>query len=85
MVLKTYDRERRKVRQHLAWITLEDDFKSHECQVLDVSRNGAKVVADIDGPAGTRLRLSVVPNALARQPCEVVWRRGRVMGLRFIR
>jgi hypothetical protein len=85
MVLKTYDRERRQVRQHAAWITLENDFESHECQVLDVSRNGAKVVADIDGAAGTRLRLSVVPNALARQLCEVVWRRGRIMGLRFVR
>jgi hypothetical protein len=61
---------------------VEDDLVSHECQVLDVSLNGAKLVADIGVAIGSRFRLSAVPDALARQRCEVVWRRGKMFGVR---
>jgi hypothetical protein len=36
-----------------------NDIRSHECQVLDVSANGAKIVADIEAPIGSTFRLSV--------------------------
>jgi len=78
-------REPRRSRQQLAWIVFEDDFVNHECQVLDVSLNGAKIVTDIDAGIGSRFKLSAVPNALMRQQCEVVWRRGRTVGIKFVR
>ena len=73
----------RRSRQHSAWIKIENDFRSHECQVLDVSANGAKLVADIEVPIGSTFRLSVVPQAVVRRKCEVVWRKGRVIGVKF--
>ena len=73
----------RRSRDHLSWITIEGDIRSYECQVLDVSADGAKLVADIEAPIGSRLRLSIVPQAIVRQKCEVVWRKGRVIGVKF--
>jgi PilZ domain len=84
MFVTKHKREPRRSRQQPAWVTFDDDFVSHECQVLDVSLNGAKIVADIDAAIGSRFRLSAVPNALTRQRCEVVWRRGRTLGIRFV-
>ena len=77
-------REPRRARQHTAWLTFDDDFVSHECQVLDVSLNGAKLVAEIGVEIGNRFRLSTIPHALVRQRCEVVWCRGKMFGVKFI-
>jgi hypothetical protein len=62
----------------------DDDFVSHECQVLDVSLNGAKLVAEIDVAIGSTFKLSTVPHALVRQRCEVVWRHGKMFGAMFV-
>jgi hypothetical protein len=62
----------------------DDDFVSHECQVLDVSLNGAKLVAEIDVAIGGTFKLSTVPHALVRRRCEVVWRRGKMFGVTFV-
>jgi hypothetical protein len=40
MLVTKHKREPRRARQHTAWLTFDDDFVSHECQVLDVSLNG---------------------------------------------
>jgi hypothetical protein len=73
----------RRSRHHLSWITIENDIRSYECQVLDVSADGAKLVADIEAPIGSSFRLSIVPNAIVRRECEVVWRKGRTIGVKF--
>jgi PilZ domain len=73
----------RRSRQHSSWITIENDIRSHECRVLDVTANGAKLLADIDAPIGSKLRLSIVPHAIVRRECEVVWRKGRMIGVKF--
>jgi len=84
MLITKQKREPRRARQHTAWLTFDDDFVSHECQVLDVSLNGAKLVTAIDVEIGNRFRLSTVPHSLVRQRCEVVWRRDKTFGVKFI-
>jgi hypothetical protein len=74
----------RKVRHHGAWITLDGDIRSHECQVVDISAGGAKLVCDVGALIGSSLTLSLSPNAIVRRPCAVVWRRGRQLGVRFV-
>jgi PilZ domain len=83
MFLPKRKRDVRKKRHHGAWITFDGDVRSYECQVLDVSPGGAKLAADIDAIVGTSFRLSVAPHSLVRKPCEVVWRRGRQIGVKF--
>jgi hypothetical protein len=73
----------RRSRQHSLWITIENDIRNHECKVLDVSANGAKLLADIDVSVGSKLCLSIVPHAIVRRECEVVWRKGRMIGVKF--
>jgi hypothetical protein len=77
-------REARKKRNHDAWITFDNDIRSFECRVLDVSAGGAKLIADIDARVGTSFKLSVAPKSLVCAPCEVVWLRGRQIGVKFI-
>jgi len=55
MLITKHKREPRRARQHTAWLTFDDDFVSHECQVLDVSLNGAKLVAEIGVEIGNSL------------------------------
>ena len=74
MLITKQKREPRRARQHTAWLTFDDDFVSHECQVLDVSLNGAKLVAEIGVEIGSRFRLSTVPHALVRQRGRLVSR-----------
>jgi hypothetical protein len=51
--------------------------------MLDISADGAKLVADIAGPIGSMFRLSSVPQAVVRKSCEVVWQKGRTIGVKF--
>jgi PilZ domain len=76
-------RDIRKKRNHGAWITFDDDIRSYECHILDVSPGGAKLAADIDASVGASFRLSVAPRSLVRKPCKVIWRRGRQIGVKF--
>jgi hypothetical protein len=57
----------RRTRQHQSWITFENNLQSHECQILDISADGAKLVADINAPIGASFRLSAVPQGVVRR------------------
>ena len=78
-------REVRRRRHQWAWITLDGEATARECRVADVSRNGAKLVVDVRTEIGTRFGLALVPNHPTRQRCEIVWRRGRTVGIKFLR
>ena len=52
--------------------------------MLDVSPGGAKIITDAAIDVRDRLELALVPAHPKRQPCEVVWRRGNVYGIRFL-
>jgi hypothetical protein len=77
-------RRLRRTRYHSLWITFDRGVQSFECQVLDISTGGAKLVAEIDAPIGTTFRLSAAPQAVVRRRCEIVWRKGRTIGVKFV-
>ena len=74
----------RSTRHHDAWVTLDNDLRSFDCRVLDVSDGGAKLFTHTKPTIGSIVYLSTVPYAMARKPCEVIWKNGRRIGLRFI-
>ena len=92
MVIMTGDKPRTKVqrepRRQLqrqpAWFTVDDGVTRRECFVLDVSPGGAKIMTDPAMDVRAKLELTLVPAHAKRQPCEVVWRRGNVHGIRFL-
>jgi hypothetical protein len=75
-------REARRRRHQWAWVTLEGNATVHDCRVLDVSQNGAKVVTDMAAEIGARFGLALVP--YRPRQCEIVWRRGRTLGIKFL-
>jgi PilZ domain len=81
--LKVKRQQVRRRRHQLAWITLENGTANRKCEVEDVSQSGAKITVDRAVEVGSRLDIAFVPRAAARR-CEVVWRRGNKLGLRFV-
>jgi hypothetical protein len=74
---------RRSVRQ-AGWITLDGGFAARQCNVLDLSSTGAKIVVDDPHSVTARVRLAFSRDARTGRTCEVVWRRGKTLGVRFV-
>ncbi len=75
---------RRLANKQPAWITVDDGMTKCECLVLDVSPGGAKIITDVAIDVGDKFGLVLVPAHQKRQPCEVVWSRGNMYGIRFL-
>jgi hypothetical protein len=92
MVMMTIDKPRTKIQREPrrqmnrrpAWFTIDDGMTRNECLVLDVSPGGAKIITDAAIDVSDTFGLTLVPAHPKRQPCEVVWRRGNVYGIRFL-
>jgi hypothetical protein len=78
---KHFVREVRRVRHLSAWITVQGGTTS-ECQVMDISSNGAKVVAAMSPTLPERFQLAFSKGGETRS-CEVIWRHGKLLGVRF--
>lgn len=76
-------RDARKMVHQTAWITLEGGFAARPCVVIDLSANGAKISIDSPDALSAKLRLAFSRDARTGRPCEVVWRRGKTVGLRY--
>jgi hypothetical protein len=74
----------RRMRGHAAWISFADKVGCHDCRVLDLSQEGAKLLADVVTPIGSRLFLSSEPRRFDRRECEVMWQKNRTVGVRFV-
>jgi hypothetical protein len=91
MVFMTLDAPKAKVREprrhlhkHPASLTVDDGATSRECIVLDVSPGGARIVTDVAIDVRDRFGLALVKDRPKHQSCEVVWRRGKTYGVKFL-
>jgi hypothetical protein len=75
---------RRQMHGRPAWLTVDDEVTKTDCVVMDVSPGGARIVTDAAIDVADRFKLALVPDHPKRQPCEVVWRRGRMFGIKFV-
>jgi hypothetical protein len=78
-------REARKSVQQPGWVTLEGGFAARQCVVQDLSSAGAKITVDDASVMTGRLRLAFSRDARTGRSCEVVWRRGKSLGVKFVR
>lgn len=78
-------REARKSIRQPGWITLEGGFAVRPCVVQDMSSTGAKITIDDPNMLPAKLRLAFSRDARTGRNCEVVWRRGKVVGIKFVR
>ena len=81
----TRKRDARKLLGRPAWITLEGGFAARHCVVQDISASGAKITLDDAVSLPARLRLAFARDARTGRNCQVVWRRGKSAGIKFVR
>ena len=85
---KAFDTKKREARKSLyqpGWITLEGGFAARRCVVRDLSASGAKLTVEDPNTLPAKLRLAFSRDARNGRPCEVVWRRGQTVGIKFVR
>ena len=83
--LSSKKRETRKSLSQPGWITLEGGFAARQCVVQDLSTTGAKVTIEDPNSLPAKLRLAFSRDARTGRRCEVVWRRGKSVGVKFVR
>jgi hypothetical protein len=75
---------RRQLHKQPAWMTVDDGVTNRECFVLDVSPGGARIVTDVAIDVRDKFGLALVRDRPKHQSCEVVWRRGKTYGVKFL-
>ena len=85
MVAANKKREARKSLHQPGWVTLDGGFAARQCVVQDLSSSGAKITVDDASVLTGRLRLAFSRDARTGRRCEVVWRRGKSLGVKFVR
>jgi len=78
-------REPRKRLGQPAWITLDGGFAARQCVVQDISSAGAKILLEGASALPATLRLAFARDARTGHHCQVVWRRGNLAGVKFVR
>jgi PilZ domain len=81
----TKKREVRKSLSQPGWITLDGGFAARQCVVQDMSTTGAKITIEDPNVLPARLTLAFARDARTGRNCEVVWRRGKSVGIKFVR
>ena len=84
-MIATTKRESRKSVRQSAWITLDGGFAVRPCVVIDLSARGAKISVDDADAASAGFRLAFSRDARTGHQCKVIWRSGKMLGVRFIR
>jgi hypothetical protein len=85
MAAITKKRDVRKSLRQPGWISFEGGFAARPCVVQDMSSSGAKITIEDPNSLPGKLRLALSRDARTGRGCEVVWRRGKSVGVRFVR
>jgi hypothetical protein len=80
----TKKREARKSLKQPAWITLDGGFAVRHCLVQNISTAGAKITLDDAAALPKIIRLAFSRDARTGRVCQVVWRRGASVGVKFV-
>ena len=85
MVAAPTKRDVRRSVQQTGWVTLEGGFAARECVVHDMSATGAKLTVSDSSVLSGGVRLAFSRDASKGRQCQVVWRRGRSFGVKFVK
>ena len=78
-------REARKLLGQPAWITLDGGFAARQCVVADISSRGARITLEEAIALPAKLKLAFSRDARTGHTCQVIWRRGKSAGVKFVR
>jgi hypothetical protein len=74
----------RSRRDQQAWLIADDGFALRPCKVTDMSDGGARLELDAAERLPKFFRLVFSRTTRAGPRCEMRWRRGRSVGVRFL-
>jgi len=77
---KNVTREVRRAR-HIGARVVQPGCPDQECEVMDISQSGAKIVVATGSVISTRFELAF--GADRRRACDLMWRQGNILGVRF--
>jgi hypothetical protein len=80
---KRFEREVRRVRYLAARLFVKGQ-PDRECHILDVSTHGAKITVQAPSQVPARFELAIFQNDEKRRLCKVAWRRGKMLGVKFV-
>ena len=81
-------REQRKAkrthRRQAAWVVLDGGGSKISCVLWDISEGGARIAAAHGNALPDVFGLFLTKDGKSRRFCQVVWRRGSQLGVRFV-
>ncbi len=85
MAAEIKERDPRKSLRQPGWITFEGGFATRQCIVEDLSASGAKITTEEPVVLPASFRVAFARDARTGRNCDVVWRRGQTVGVKFVR
>lgn len=76
--------DRRQIFHYNARIATRPNMPQIKCRITDVSKGGAHLVLENDVPLPAEFLLLFTPNGWPRRTCNVAWRKGVDVGVKFI-
>ena len=86
-VKQTFIEQRRSIREHVdfpAWIDISDGSQPRSCTVLDVSEDGARIMASSPAELPKEFWLVLSKDRTRRRHCRIVWRSNTQAGLTYL-
>jgi len=77
-------KSRRAHRRQAAWVVLDGGHAKIPCVLWDISEGGARIAAAHVGALPDVFGLFLSKDGGSRRFCQVAWRRGRQLGVRFV-
>jgi len=85
MAAEIKERDPRKSLRQPGWITFEGGFATRQCIVEDLSASGAKITTEEPVVLPASFRVAFARDARTGRNCDIVWRRGQTVGVKFVR
>lgn len=82
-----FGRKSRKPRKRVdrqAWLVAQGDFALRPCTVVDMSDDGARLTVETAERLPRTFGLTFSRGARSGRTCEMRWRRGNAIGVKFV-
>lgn len=77
-------RSPRRRTDNPAWLVVENGFALRPCKVVDISDQGARLDVEPGERLPRHFRLTFSRTSRAGRGCEMRWRHGRSVGVKFV-
>ena len=74
----------RRSFQYKSWLLTSEKEPLRRCSVLDISDIGARIELESDEELPAQFILGFTESGAGRRICEVVWRNGLIVGVKFL-